>query len=247
MEDNETLATKYDEIYRYDSFSEKVEATKVKGWPKDRYQALVYLARPGGRLLEIGCGRGEVLLALAPHFDEVVGTELSTIRAERTSKYLSFLPNCRIVNASLDHLADMCNPPFDCIVWADVIEHIVDVVDAIRILGRLSRLGTQLITVTPNVGFLPQRLNLLLGRAPRTHGGGPNEGFSTDPNQTILLDGGHLHYFSFRQMETLYQIGGFRPERRLGFGSRLERLSDYWPTLLSSSVCVSGTFQGFTD
>ena len=156
-----TLAAKYDEIYRNDPFCKGVKPSQVEGWPSDRYQALVYLARPGGRLLEIGCGRGKVLLALAPR-----------------------------------------------------------------------------------VAFLPQRLRLLLGRAPTTHTGGPDEGFDADPRRTILHNGGHLHYLGFRQVETLYRLGGFRPERRLGFCSRLGRLSDYWPTLLSSSVCVSGTFQG---
>ena len=239
-----TLAAKYDEIYRNDPFCEGVKPSKVEGWPRDRYQALVYLARPGGRLLEIGCGRGEVLLALAPHFDRVVGTELSAIRAERTRQQLSHRPNCRIVNAPLERLVAICNPPFDCIIWGDVIEHIVDIIGAMRILGSLSRPGTQLVTVTPNVAFLPLRLRLLLGRAPTTHTGGSDEGFDANPRRTILHNGGHLHYLGFHQVEMLYWLGGFRPERRLGFSNRLGRLSDYWPTLLSSSVCVSGTFQG---
>jgi len=247
MEDDKALAIKYDEMYQHDVFSQRLEPIKINRWPTDRYEALVYLARHGGRLLEIGCGRGEVLLTLAPYFDEMVGTELSAVRAERTSKQLSSIPHCQVICATLDELQAKANSPYDCIIWGDVIEHLVDVIGAMKIIGKLSHSGTQLLTVTPNISFLPQRLSLLLGRAPMTHSGGQNEGFTTDPTQTLLLDGGHLHYFSFRQLELLYQISGFRPERRLGFGSRLGRLSNYWPTLLSSSVCVSGTFQGRAD
>ncbi|HEY76448.1 MAG TPA: class I SAM-dependent methyltransferase [Thermoflexia bacterium] len=246
--DSGTLAAKYDEVYRdcagQEAVDVRVKPIEVRGWPTDCRQAVVYLARPGGRLLEIGCGHGEVLAALAPYFDEVVGIELSSIRAERARQGLSHLPNCVVLNESLEGLAAKATSPFDCIIWADVIEHIVDVIGAMRILARLSRVGTQLVTVTPNVAFLPHRIRLLLGRAPTTAAAYPNEGFTDNPSHTILFDAGHLHYFTFRQVEMLYRLAGFRPERRLGIASRLSRLRNWWPTLLSSSVCISGTFQG---
>ncbi len=253
MEDKKApdrLAQKYDELYRneaIDSSSDNetvtVNPVMLRGWPADRKEALLYLARPGGRLLEIGCGQGDVLAALAPHYQEVVGTELSTVRADRTRRALAHLPNCQILNLSLEDLLETAVPPFDCIVWADVIEHVVDVIGAMRILARLSRPGTQLVTVTPNVGFLPQRLNILRGRAPNT--AVPwlaNEGFADDPLQTPMLDAGHVHYFTFRQVEILYEIAGFKAEQRLGVGHNLTWLRNRWPTLLSGLVCVSGTF-----
>lgn len=250
----EKLAAKYDLIYHDDTIDEQAESNaaslcpepvRVEGWPTDRWQALVHVARPGGRLLEIGCGRGQVLATLAPYFDEVVGAELSPIRAERARRGLAHLPNCRILTLPLEDLDETVAPPFDCILWADVIEHIIDVIGAMHILANLSRLGTQLVTVTDNISFLPQRLRLLLGRAPTTAWAAyPNVGFAENPAQTILLDLGHLHYFTFRQIEILYRIAGFRPEHRLGIrGKRLGRLANLWPTLLSGQICVSGTFQ----
>jgi SAM-dependent methyltransferase len=250
----EMLAAKDDLIYQSDAVGEqgerdpnnlRPEPVRIEGWPADRWQALVFLARPGGRLLEIGCGVGQLLATLAPHFDEVVGTELSPIRAERARYALAHLPNCRIFNAPLESLADTLDPPYDCIIWADVLEHIIDVIGAMHILADLSRPGTQLVTVTDNIAFLPQRLNLLRGRAPTTAWAVyPNEGFAEDPTETILLDLGHVHYLTFRQVEILYRLAGFRPERRLGIGRSFGRLRNLWPTLLSGQVCVSGTFQG---
>ncbi len=252
ISEQDRLRAKYNTLYEkeaIDGLSEaekkvlRVEPVRVDGWPADRKQALVYLARPGGRLLEIGCGQGEVLAALAPHFDEVVGTELSSVRAARTRLALAPLDNVRILSEPLENLPDTAVAPFDCIVWADVIEHVVDVIAAMRILARLSHPGTQLITVTPNVAFLPQRISLLRGRAPNTAiPWMPNEGFLPNPAETPMLDGGHLHYFTFRQVEILYQIAGFRPDLRLGIGSRFIRLRNWWPTLLSGLICVSGTY-----
>lgn len=246
-EKNEQLVAKYDQLYQNEAVDDvpPVEPVTVSGWPADRKQALVYLARPGGRLLEIGCGRGEVLAALAPHFDEVVGTELSSVRTQRTQQALAHLPNGRILNEPLENLPNVTKRPFDCIVWADVIEHVVDVIEAMHVLARLSRPGTQLVTVTPNVGFLPQRWNILRGRAPNTAIPWlPNEGFAPNPADTPMLDAGHLHYFTFRQVEILYELAGFSPERRLGVGSRFVWLSRHWPTLFSGLVCVSGTYRG---
>lgn len=251
----DNLVKKYDQLYKNESVADlpddaniTVRPVSLDGWPANRKQALLHLAKPGGRLLEIGCGQGDVLAALAPNYDEVVGAELSSIRAARTERALAHLPNCRIINEPLENLIGTANPPFDCIVWADVIEHVVDVIDAMKILGRLSKPGTQLVTVTPNVGFLPQRLNILRGRAPNTAIPWlPNEGFAKNPLETPMLDAGHVHYFSFRQVEILYEIGGFKPEQRLGVGSNFIWLRNWWPTLLSGLICVSGTFVGLPD
>ncbi|MBK8905043.1 MAG: hypothetical protein IPM53_27935 [Anaerolineaceae bacterium] len=49
------------------------------------------------------------------------------------------------------------------------------------------------------------------------------------------------------KVEILYQIAGFEPEQRLGVGHNLTRLRNWWPTLLSGLVCISGTFQGVPE
>ncbi len=243
------LDQSYDRLYANEAAAAAppLAPVVVGKWPKDRREALVHLARPGGRLLEIGCGAGEVMAALAPHYSEVVGVELSPIRAARARTNLRHLSNCTVIAAALEEVEAQVQPPFDCIVWADVIEHVVDVIAAMRTLARLARPGTQLVTVTPNVAFLPQRLRILMGKAPNTAlPWYPNEGFSPIPEQTLMLDAGHLHYFTFRQVEILYRIAGFEPQRRLGIGARWGRLRNRWPTLLSGQVCVSGDYRGPT-
>lgn len=88
-------------------------------------------------------------------------------------------------------------------------------------------------------------MRILRGKAPNTAlPWYPNEGFSTNPPETHMLDAGHLHYFTYRQVEILYRIAGFTPTRRLGIGTRWSRLRNWWPTLLSGQVCVSGEYHG---
>ncbi len=158
---------------------------------------------------------------------------------------MAHLPHCTVLNLAIEEILDTAEAPFDCIVWADVIEHVADVIGVMHMLAQLSHTNTQLITSTPNIGYLPHRLRILRGKAPNTALPlYPNEGFAQDPTQTILLDAGHYHYFTFRQLEILYGIAGFVPERRLGFGRRFSRLRNRWPTLLSGAVCLVGTYHG---
>lgn len=134
------LAARYDALYSNEAVDDQTSAADIAvqpvvldGWPDNRKQAMLHLAKPGGRLLEIGCGQGNVLAALAPHYDELVGVELSGVRAARTQQALAYLPNCRIANEPLENLLETAVPPFDCIIWAEVIEHVVDVIGAMHI------------------------------------------------------------------------------------------------------------------
>jgi len=245
--DSNRLKVKYDQIYHDETIVDrKVSPIEINDPPINRYQAIAYLARPGGRLLDVGCGSGALLATFASEFDELVGIELSSVRAEQARRGLAHLPHCQIFNEPLEKLPTIFDTPFDCIVWADVLEHIPDVIEAMHILADLSRVGTQLVTTTPNIAFLSHRLRLLAGRGLHTSflPQYSNEGFDVNPLETVLYDNGHFHYFSFRQVEILYQIAGFQPERRLGFGKRLSRLRNLWPTLLSAAVCISGVYQG---
>ena len=245
-----TLSKQYDRLYANEVIAAAEEVPPVRplhfaGWPTDRNQALIFMARRGGRLLEIGCGQGAVLATLAPDYDAVVGTELSPVRAERARRGLAHIPNARVVTADLDELQRAGEAKFDCVIWADVIEHIVDVRAALAAIAALCNPGAWLVTVTPNVAFLPQRLNVLRGRAPNTAlPWFPDEGFTADHAQTVLMDAGHVHYFTYRQVEILYRLAGFTPQQRLGIGTRWSRLRNWWPTLLSGQVCVAGRYGG---
>lgn len=170
------LQRKYYEVYRECS----PQIIKDIGWPRNRNEAFVMFARPGGSLLEIGCGEGSVLHYIYPVFDRVYGVELSSIRVARAKELLLPYTNCHVLNQSLEQFTKTApeDLEFDCILWADVIEHVVDVLAAFQAVAKLAAPGAQLLTSTPNIAFILHRLKLFFGKftstALPTH---PDEGF----------------------------------------------------------------------
>jgi len=149
--------------------------------------------------------------------------------------------NCRVQFSSLEAFVGSCSERFDCVVCADVIEHVIDPIKAVRDLAYICAPDAQLLMSTPNIAFLPRRMELLCGRFPATsrptH---QSEGFARPSGNTVLLDGGHLHYFTFSSLSELLRIGGFEVIEYYGFGRVAPRLRHVWPSLLSGNVLVSG-------
>lgn len=55
------------------------------------------LSRPGGRVLDIGCGNGSLLAALAPHIGSGVGADASPMMIGRGQRRFGNLPNLRFL------------------------------------------------------------------------------------------------------------------------------------------------------
>jgi 2-polyprenyl-3-methyl-5-hydroxy-6-metoxy-1,4-benzoquinol methylase len=99
----------------------------------------------GKRILEIGSGSGHLLHALALRGCDVVGLEPNAhIAASSQNKY----PDIRVINSTLEEIEKHITGSFDNIVMVDVLEHIVDDANAIRLLSRfLAPNGVLLIAV----------------------------------------------------------------------------------------------------
>ena len=208
-------------------------------WPRNRYEAAAALCAGGGSLLELGFGDGLLLYNLADRYDRLVGVEFveRRVRAARSELERHGLEDrVELVAHAVDEglPEKLEGETFDCIVWADVIEHVVDVLAVFRDIVRLAKPGGFLVTVTPNVASLKRRLALARGRFPSTSAS--SEGFGMPEGE--MFDGGHVHYFTFRAIERLHREHGFGADvARLGFG-RFGRLHDLRPTLLSGGVAV---------
>jgi len=228
------LRKSYDSVYD----SEVIDLKDIQvNWPRNREEALIKWAGSGKRLLEIGFGPGHVLYNLRNRFEELYGVELSSRRVEKARDAFQHagIANVQVMVGSVENGLDFPDDYFDCIVWADVIEHIVDLWAAMGEIRRLLRKGGYLLTTTPNIAELRRRLKLLFGTFPSTSG--RNEGM--DVREGELFDGGHVHYFTFSMLEKVYRKYGIEPLYRYGFG-RLGYLHNLWPSLLSSTICVKG-------
>lgn len=223
-----TLQQKYDTFYQ--GSATRPQEVELHGWPRDRMQAIVAVPMHGDTVLDVGCGDGRLLWQLRDRFRRLVGLEFSASRLEAAKDNLreyDFVAVC----GSAEAMPELATDSIDCVVTADVIEHIPDVYLAADEMLRVLKPSGLLVVNTPNVAFAMKRLRLLFGRFPSTSQ--PNEGLGSD----VLFDGGHLHYFTFRSLSLLLQRSGFLIERRMGFGP-FGRLHDLAPSLTSIGVQV---------
>lgn len=101
------------------------------------------------RALDIGCGRGDVMLLLAPRCEWVVGTDLAEVMVRRTRENLRMIHNVEVRCAAAESLPfEDCT--FDAIVLADVIEHLLDPIACLKECARVLIPGGRLVITTPN-------------------------------------------------------------------------------------------------
>ena len=222
------LEAQYDSFYHSSLDKEVLSDITVGIWPRDRVQAILHDAPTGDTVLDIGCGNGHLLYQLRHKFTRLMGLEYSAHRLEQAKINLSDLAFTPVLGSAED-MSSITTGSIDCIVSADVIEHIPDVYKACAEMFRVLRPGGIAVINTPNIAFVKKRLLLLLGRFPSTSQ--PNEGLGSE----ILFDGGHLHYFTFRSLTLLLERAGFAIVRRTGFG-KFGRVHDLYPSLLSGGV-----------
>ena len=117
-------------------------------WRLDRIRRL----QPAGRLLEVGCGRGDFLRVAARHFD-VAGVEPNPELADDTA---GEGPIHRGVVE--DAPADGSWTDFDVIVSFHVIEHVSSPREFVEAIGARLKLGGLLVIETPDIGSVPFRL-----------------------------------------------------------------------------------------
>lgn len=113
-------------------------------------------ARPGVRVLDLGCGRGEVLLACARRGADVAGIDYSPAAVEISRETLGAVPGADVREGDVTRLP-WPDASFDRVLSGDVIEHLhpADGEAMLREAHRVLRPGGTLVLHTaPNRLFL---------------------------------------------------------------------------------------------
>jgi SAM-dependent methyltransferase len=223
-----SLSEKYDRFYGQVDGTRSFADVIVRGWPRDRVQAIIAHAGSGGAVLDVGCGDGHLLYQLRSRFTRLVGLEYSAGRLAEARRNLHTLPFEGHLG-SAESMKGIADGSIDCVVSADTIEHVPDVYAAAGEIFRVLKPGGRLVINTPNIAFIKKRALLLLGKFPSTSQ--PNEGLGSD----VLFDGGHLHYFTFRSLRLLLLRAGFRTQGQIGYG-KFGFVHHLHPPLLSGGV-----------
>lgn len=158
-----------------------------------RPELLALIPAAVSRVLDVGCGEGALGAALKRRGRvEVVGVEMDAAAAERARGVLD-----RVHPGDVESLELPYGPgTFDCIVLADLLEHVRDPWGLLRRLAPLVREGGRLIASLPNVRHWSVLKGLLQGEWTYLPAG--------------ILDRGHLRFFTLKSGKKLFEDAGFR-------------------------------------
>lgn len=166
-----------------------------------RIDIALKLLESGDKLLDIGCGDGTLGYYAKTKYKEVYGVDIS-------EKALDIAKNRGVITFKVDLNKDRLPFPddyFDAVTCLDVLEHVIDPRILIKEIRRVLKRRGILIISTPNIRYWKYILTLVLrGKFPKT---------STD---TELWDGGHLHYFTFKDVEDLLITYDFEIVKKCG-------------------------------
>lgn len=151
------LETSYSEDYYLNDCGGYDDFKKSNGKVIDqRLQDVFYLVNPlkDDKILDIGCGRGELTYALASSGADVIGVDYSEAAIKIAQKTYQGINNLKYIREDIFRMEDL--DAFDKIVMADVVEHIEqDVLEKIfqKVSRSLNKTGVLVIHTAPNKDY----------------------------------------------------------------------------------------------
>ena len=152
---------------------------------------LLSVIPPESRLLDVGCGTGSISQLLRERLRlDFVGLEPNAERsAVARSRGLDVRTDV-LDSRSLDGLG-----LFDVVLFADVLEHLVDPVEVLRVARMALKPGGVVVASVPNVAHWFVRFNLMRGKFEYQSSG--------------LMDATHLRWFTRRSVRRPFEAAGF--------------------------------------
>jgi SAM-dependent methyltransferase len=131
---------------------------------EERDAALLRLVRPSPatRVLEVGSARGDTAFFLAPHVAEVVGIDAApaAVEAARAEQAARGAPNVRFLEADARDLSRVDAGPFDVVLLADFVEHVLDdvLLACLKSARRVLKQDGAVAIYTPNRDHWAERI-----------------------------------------------------------------------------------------
>jgi len=133
-----------------DVWADQPEDPTPWAW-KSRRALLLGEARPGERVLDLGCGAGRFVAALAEHGSRPIGVELSERALARAARVV---PGADLRLLERDGSLPLAHASVDLVWCSEVIEHVPDVGGLLAEVRRVLVPGGRLLVTTPDHGRL---------------------------------------------------------------------------------------------
>lgn len=166
----------------------------------ERYEIVKLLeeTKPNGafRVLEIGCGMGATLGCIQGLYQEaeVYGIEIAETIMPIAKKYLPTIIHGNIEQITMPYEEGF----FDYIICADVLEHLHDPAQILKMLHRYLKKDGRLIASIPNLMHAPVIVELLKGNFTYEESG--------------ILDWTHIHFFTWNEIKAMFLDCGYQIE-----------------------------------
>jgi methionine biosynthesis protein MetW len=158
-------------------------------------ETVVTVLKKGEKFLDVGCGNGALMEITEDKFDKIHGCDISET-ALYQAKERGMMGTCVDLNAEALPYRDAS---FDCVTCLEVVEHVMDPLHLLKDIYRVLRPKGSLVLTTPNIRYVRNLSRLVMsGKFPHT---------TTD---TFVWGGGHLHYFTRKDMAYLLKQAGFK-------------------------------------
>lgn len=181
---------------------EAARTQQVQAYTTTRPDICALVPRGALRVLDVGCSNGALGLALMQREPgcRVEGIEVDPELARQAGGRLA-----QVTQADLELFDwDTWNPDgrYDCIVFADVLEHLTSPLRHLAAARQRLAPGGCVVLSLPNVRHLSALASIYVqGRFPRRPRG--------------LFDRTHLRWYTLRDADALLDEGGFMPEERI--------------------------------
>jgi 2-polyprenyl-3-methyl-5-hydroxy-6-metoxy-1,4-benzoquinol methylase len=186
---------------------------------------IVQMIPPGCKtVLDVGCGNGVLGEYLKKNgVERVAGIEIAEKAARNASSVLDevLTGNIESMDLPFDHKS------FDCVVCADVLEHLVDPWCVIGKLKKLVKPGGCIVASIPNIGFHRVVRNLLKGQWRYEDAG--------------VLDRTHLRFFTLEGIKELFEVNSMKIEeihRKIDSGANMKILNFLLGNSLKESLII---------
>jgi 2-polyprenyl-3-methyl-5-hydroxy-6-metoxy-1,4-benzoquinol methylase len=164
-----------------------------------RPEMLPFIPANCKRILDVGCGSGGFGQTLKKtRTVEVWGIEpVAKFAAEAASRL------DRVIEAPFSRELDFRGMTFDCIIFNDVLEHLLDPAEALSVAKQLLSSGGQIVASIPNIRHFPTIWDLVV-RGQWVY------------RDSGILDQTHLRFFTRKSIEPLFTECGLVVERLQG-------------------------------